>query len=311
MNLVNKALATSAISLFIGAPAYAWVPCAPICDLQCMGLTMSLQTAEHVVKIANLKLTKLYPTQLDLDALPSQYESFGDDISSAWDDGRDKIKSELIESTLFQQSYTDRITSALSGTSSVVEASFKGASRVDQDINLELQNLLTRVAEKSLQTFSVGLEHSQHSNIDPVVTLLPYSLEHKRSNMNKRVIVDYLQRDTVKDYIFGNMHRKALLSVSSNGARRKMIDTVLGTTQDFSVESDPYMAKIPSIPFRISTIRRNKIAFEATKGVYISETMIGANKAGLYSTLLTQRNLANMLLLDTIDRNFIRNLPED
>ena len=175
MRLINKKIRVLIISFsaYISSNANAWVPCMPICDLMCMGLTMTLQTSLHTSKIFQLKLLKLKPAERKAYSLHKEYESYGDDVKESWRDGFEQIEKEVLRSTIFQKSYTDRINSALSGASTVFEASFKGASRVEQDLNLDLQNVITRVASNSLKALTVALEHPKTSNLDPKIALLP------------------------------------------------------------------------------------------------------------------------------------------
>lgn len=294
--------------LQVSTVSHAWIPCAPICDMMCMGLSMALGSAMHTMQVATVSAGDFVPATLKMAQLGQKMGMHGVKVSKAWGETYEENNRSLLLFNLLQKSHTQRITSALSGASSVLEATSKARNKVISDINLSTQNAITNAAKNSIKVGFKSFLTPDKSNIDTNLVLAPAHLMSNRGQLNKFLGADMEQYQTVKEFIRGQKGKKSFIYNSSQNARIGLLDAIYASTLDFDVKSDPYLARVDSIPFRLSTIRRNRLAFESSNGKGFELGNVMHNKPALYGAMLVQRNIGNILKLDSIDTGFSSNL---
>ena len=122
---------------------------------------------------------------------------------------------------------------------------------------------------------------------------------------------DSLQMNVAKKLVLEGGGRGAYLATASNNAKASITLNIFNSgVVDFPISSDPYLARIGSIPFRSSVIRRNQLENE---NHYITQLANGVNsqtKTDLYGTLLIQMNSSNLLMLDRVNYLFLHPLKQ-
>lgn len=300
-----RTLALGVACGLLSGHALAWQPCVPICDMFCAGLTMSIKSAEHTVKIGTGLAVETLKLRMASEGLKGKYKGYGDSLIDEWERSSQEIVETISSSTVMQLSTTDLISDSIGNISMVTDGSIKTRNKVIQGQITDLSNSITSNARSMTNAILLANEPEYLSDLS-AKDILPSMKERQRLDALKEF-------DLKKQQTFSQMQKRIRTAINgrstkleylSKSARKNVADQLLNLAPPMSdAMLDPLLAKSASIPLRKSLSRSFLLDFYAPP----SDSLLQNNfksETDLYGKLLMEINRRNQNLVQEFDIKF-------
>ena len=289
----------------LSQPVQAWQPCVPICDLFCAGLTMSLRSAEHTVKIGTGLAVETLKLRAATGRLKGDYKKYGDSLLDEWENASSDIIEAVSTSTIVQLSTTDIISDSIGNMSIVVDASLKSRNAALAGHITDLVNSISANTRSMTNSLLLANEPEYLSSLT-ASDILP--------TLNERNTLDGLKKYQIKQQknftetqknirkaLNGNRTKLEYLSLD---ARQNVARQLFGLSAGNASElEDPLLAKSSSIPLRRSLARSFVLDFYSPDSKSLLQNSM-RSETDLYGKLLIEINQKNQNLMRDFEIKF-------